>query len=132
MDQIPSKLTQDVIKNTNMKIVHRALAKDDRDYLGSAMNLTEEQSRELSLLGVGQAVIHRVGMDKAFLVQVDRFVGGTRLLSGTKPSARTCDPSTQPTPLSSAGNRASKNNRKSPGYTPKPTSAPRIGTSTSP
>jgi len=76
VDQIPSKLAQDVIKNTNMKIVHRTLARDDRDYVGSAMNLTDEQSRELSLLGVGQAVIHREGMDKAFLVQVDRFVGG--------------------------------------------------------
>lgn len=71
VDQIPSKLTQDVIKNTNMKIVHRTLAKDDRDNVGSVMNLTEDQSRELSLLGVGQAVIHREGMDKAFLVQID-------------------------------------------------------------
>jgi DNA helicase HerA-like ATPase len=73
VDQIPSKLTQDVIKNTNMKIVHRTLAKDDRDYVGSAMNLTDAQSRELSLLEVGRAVIHREGMDKAFLVQIDRF-----------------------------------------------------------
>jgi DNA helicase HerA-like ATPase len=73
VDQIPSKLTQDVIKNTNTKIVHRTLAKDDRDYVGSAMNLTDAQSRELSLLGVGQSVIHREGMDKAFLVQIDRF-----------------------------------------------------------
>ncbi|WP_028572170.1 ATP-binding protein [Desulfonatronum lacustre] len=73
VDQIPSKLTQDVIKNTNMKIVHRTLARDDRDQVGSAMNLTDEQSRELSLLGVGQAVIHREGMDKAFLVEIDRF-----------------------------------------------------------
>lgn len=76
VDQIPSKLAQDVIKNTNMKIVHRTLAKDDRDYVGSTMNLTDEQSRELSLLGVGQAVLHREGMDKAFLVQIDRFHAG--------------------------------------------------------
>ncbi|EIC19463.1 ATP-binding protein [Thiorhodovibrio frisius] len=76
VDQIPSKLTQDVIKNTNMKIVHRTLAKDDRDYVGSTMNLTDEQSRELSLLGVGQAVLHREGMDKAFLVQIDSFSAG--------------------------------------------------------
>ena len=70
VDQIPSKLTQDVIKNTNTKIVHRTLAKDDRDYVGSTMNLTDAQNRELSLLEVGRAVIHREGMDKAFLVQM--------------------------------------------------------------
>lgn len=74
VDQIPSKLAQDVIKNTNMKVVHRTLARDDRDHVGSAMNLTEEQRRELGLLEVGQAVIHREGMDKAFLVQIDCLV----------------------------------------------------------
>ncbi len=73
VDQIPSKLTPDVIKNTNMKIVHRTLAQDDRAYVGATMNLNEAQSRELSLLEVGQAVIHREGMDKAFLVQMDAF-----------------------------------------------------------
>lgn len=71
VDQIPSKLAEDVIKNTNIKIVHRTLAKDDRDYVGATMNLTDEQSRELCLLEPGQVVIHREGMDKAFLVQID-------------------------------------------------------------
>jgi hypothetical protein len=72
VDQIPSKLTEDVVKNTNIKIIHRTLAQDDRDYIGGAMNLSEAQSRELCLLEVGQAVIHREGADKAFLAQVDR------------------------------------------------------------
>jgi hypothetical protein len=71
VDQIPSKLTPDVVKNTNIKIIHRTLALDDREYIGSTMNLTEAQDRELCLLEVGQAVIHREGADKAFLVQVD-------------------------------------------------------------
>lgn len=77
VDQIPSKLAQDVIKNTNMKVVHRTLAKDDREYVGSTMNLTDEQSRELALLEVGRAVAHREGMDKAFLVQMDFFQSST-------------------------------------------------------
>ena len=70
MDQIPSKLTPDVLKNTNIKIVHRTLAKDDREHVGATMNLTPEQVNELGILEVGQAVIHREGMDKAFLVKV--------------------------------------------------------------
>src|SRR5260221_11916547 len=30
-EQIPSKLAPDVLKNTNLKIVHRLIAKDDRE-----------------------------------------------------------------------------------------------------
>jgi hypothetical protein len=76
VDQIPTKLTPDVVKNTNIKFIHRTLAQDDRDYVGSTMNLTEAQSRELCLLEVGQAVIHREGADKAFLVQVAQSKSG--------------------------------------------------------
>jgi hypothetical protein len=41
------------------------------------MNLTDAQNRELCLLEVGQAVIHREGADKAFLVLVDISKDGT-------------------------------------------------------
>ncbi|MDR1977887.1 MAG: DUF87 domain-containing protein, partial [Synergistaceae bacterium] len=78
VDQIPTKLTPDVVKNTNIKFIHRTLAQDDRDYVGGTMNLTEAQSRELCLLEVGQAVIHREGADKAFLVQVTQSKGSMK------------------------------------------------------
>ncbi|MDR1978127.1 MAG: DUF87 domain-containing protein [Synergistaceae bacterium] len=78
VDQIPTKLTPDVVKNTNIKFIHRTLAQDDRDYVGGTMNLTEAQSRELCLLEVGQAVIHREGADKAFLVQVAQSKGNLK------------------------------------------------------
>lgn len=84
VDQIPSKLTPDVVKNTNIKIIHRTLAKDDREYVGSTMNLTEEQDRELCLLEVGRAVIHREGMDKAFLVQIDPIKEGLEHITDEK------------------------------------------------
>src|SRR6266849_7260316 len=42
-EQIPSKLAPDVLKNTNLKIVHRLIAKDDRESIGQTMNLNEEQ-----------------------------------------------------------------------------------------
>ena len=35
------------------------------------MNLTEAQDKELCILETGRAVVHREGMDKAFLVQMD-------------------------------------------------------------
>jgi hypothetical protein len=69
-DQIPAKLAPDVVKNTNLKIVHRTLAKDDRDYVGATMRLIPEQNDELPLLKVGQAVCHREGWDKPFLIQI--------------------------------------------------------------
>ncbi len=75
VDQIPAKLTSDVIKNTTIKIVHRTLAIDDREMVGGTMGLTVEQSKELPLLPVGQAVIHSEGSDKPFLVQIRQCKG---------------------------------------------------------
>lgn len=68
VDQIPAKLTQDVIKNTNIKIIHRTLALDDRAMVGGTIGLNPAQSNELPLLSVGQAVVHSEGADKPFLV----------------------------------------------------------------
>ena len=84
VDQIPSKLTSDVVKNTNIKIIHRTLAKDDREYVGGTMNLTDEQDRELCILEVGRAVIHREGMDKAFLVQMDQQKNNLKFITNSE------------------------------------------------
>lgn len=73
IDQIPAKMTQDVIKNTNFKIVHRLLAKDDRDQVGDAMNLNDGQKRELPILKVGETIVYRDGLDKAFLVKISEI-----------------------------------------------------------
>lgn len=69
-EQIPLKLTPDAIKNTNLKIVHRLLAEDDRRAVGSAMNLGEPQIRALSTLACGEAAVGMEGMLKAVLVRV--------------------------------------------------------------
>lgn len=84
VDQIPSKLTPDVVKNTNIKIIHRTLAKDDREYVGGTMNLTDTQDKELCILETGQAVVHREGMDKAFLVQMDRQKGDLKTITNAE------------------------------------------------
>ena len=42
-DQIPTKLAPDTIKNTNLKIVHRTVAREDREAIGQAMNMSEDQ-----------------------------------------------------------------------------------------
>ena len=64
-DQIPNKLTPEVLKNTNIKIVHRIFAQDDKDVIGSTMALTEEQRNFLSHLEIGHAVVFSGSWSKA-------------------------------------------------------------------
>jgi len=66
-EQIPSKITPDVLKNSALKIVHRLPAHDDRQAVGATMNLTDEQSRHLVTLPPGHAAVFADGMDNAVL-----------------------------------------------------------------
>ena len=54
-DQIPNKLTPEVLKNTNTKIVHTIFAQDDKDAIGGTMSLTKDQRVFLSNLKRGRA-----------------------------------------------------------------------------
>jgi DNA helicase HerA-like ATPase len=69
-EQIPVKLAPDVIKNTNLKLMHRIVAEDDRQVLGATMNLDERQSRYVTSLPTGQAVAYAEGADRPYLIQV--------------------------------------------------------------
>ncbi|HYS40265.1 MAG TPA: ATP-binding protein [Pseudonocardiaceae bacterium] len=69
-EQIPAKLTMDVIKNTAVKIVHRLPAKDDRDSVGATMNVDDAQSRYLVTLPPGEGAVFADGMDRPLLVRV--------------------------------------------------------------
>ena len=60
-DQIPTKLAPDTLKNTNLKIVHRTVSLDDREAIGKAMNMTEEQIDYLSSLNRGYAAVYAEG-----------------------------------------------------------------------
>ena len=57
VDQAPSRLIADAIKNTNLKIVHRLLAKDDREEMAGCMGLNADQSRLLNRLKPGEAIV---------------------------------------------------------------------------
>ncbi len=60
-DQIPTKLAPDTIKNTNLKIVHRTVALEDRETIGKAMNMSSEQIEYLSSLRRGYAAVYAEG-----------------------------------------------------------------------
>ncbi|MCQ2257366.1 MAG: DUF87 domain-containing protein [Bacteroidaceae bacterium] len=69
-DQIPNKMTPDVLKNTNTKIVHKIFAQDDKEAIGDCMSLTKEQKSFLSNLEVGRAVVFNQNWDRSILVQI--------------------------------------------------------------
>jgi len=70
IDQVPAKLVPDAIKNTNLKIIHRLVAADDRDAMASAMALTDDQAKVIARLKVGQAIVCGIQDDMASWVKV--------------------------------------------------------------
>lgn len=69
-DQIPNKLTPEVLKNTNTKIIHRLFAADDRHAIGDTVGLNDEQKEFLTLLNAGEAIVYSAGWHEAVRVQV--------------------------------------------------------------
>jgi hypothetical protein len=70
IDQVPSKLVPDALKNTNLKIIHRLVAADDCQAMAGAMALTEEQAKVIARLKVGQAIVCGVQDDTASWVKI--------------------------------------------------------------
>jgi DNA helicase HerA-like ATPase len=70
IDQVPSKLVPDALKNTNLKVVHRLVSADDRDAMASALALTDEQAQVIARLKVGQAIVSGIQDDMASWVKI--------------------------------------------------------------
>lgn len=71
VDQMPNKLVPDVIKGSNLKIVHRLMAHDDRLSVGNAMGMNDSQIDYLPRLKKGEAIIHSEELEEACLVMID-------------------------------------------------------------
>lgn len=84
-EQIPTKLVPDVVKNTALKVVHRLPAQDDRQIVGAAMNLDDEQSRQVVSLEPGVAAVFADGMDRPLRVRVPLGEGRERVLRSPVP-----------------------------------------------
>lgn len=72
-DQAPGLLDMSVIRNTNTKICLRLPDFEDRKLVGNAMNLTEDQIKELASLETGVAAIYQNDWQEAILCKFDRF-----------------------------------------------------------
>lgn len=70
-DQIASKLNRDVIKNTNIKIIHRTMDYEDREIVGKSINLSDDQILDIAELKAGEAIVHNQDIHQAFMVKID-------------------------------------------------------------
>ncbi|WP_159019846.1 ATP-binding protein [Algibacter sp. L3A6] len=64
VEQIPSKISPDVIKNTNTKIVHRLVSKDDQSLLAGSLGISDDDALYMSRLVTGRALVHKEGMER--------------------------------------------------------------------
>ncbi len=74
-EQSPTKLAQDVIKNTALKICHRLVDREERAAMAGAMAMTAEQATALSTLrrNQGEAIVFGEGDETPLMVSVPRF-----------------------------------------------------------
>lgn len=70
VDQIPNKLASEVLKNTNTKIIHKILARDDKEAVGDTMLMNDKQKEYLSALTVGNAIVFSEQTDKPVHVHI--------------------------------------------------------------
>lgn len=75
VDQMPSKLVPDVIRNSGLKVVHRLTAEEERTIVGGAMSLNEAQERFLSSLPTGQAIVYSDGSVNACRICIPDHAG---------------------------------------------------------
>ena len=73
VDQIPNKMTPEVLKNTNTKIVHKIFAQDDKEAIGNTMALNDDQKGFMSYLDRGRAIVITEGWKKPALVQIKQY-----------------------------------------------------------
>lgn len=72
VDQVPTRLIPDAIKNTNLKITHRIVAEDDCKAIGESMGLGEEQRKVISRLMTGQCIVSSSLSTDTYWVKADK------------------------------------------------------------
>ena len=84
-DQAPALLDMAVIRNTNTKIIMRLPDKDDRELVGKAANLNDDQIIELAKLPRGVAAVYQNEWVEAVLCKVAHYKTDGKSYSYKKP-----------------------------------------------
>lgn len=74
IDQIPNKLSPEVLKNTNTKIIQKLFSQDDKDAVGNTMLMDDEQRKYISALPTGQAIVFTETTQKPVHVKIQQLV----------------------------------------------------------
>lgn len=74
-DQLPTALAPQVTKNTSLKIAHKIVAQDDRQFIGSTMSIDAVQLEQLSQFTSGRALCIYEGLQKPFEIQITKYDG---------------------------------------------------------
>ena len=77
VDQTPTKLAPDAIKNTNLKITHGLVDGNERKVMSEAMGLGEEQNQYLMYLARGQAMVSMGGFHGPYLIDISMVESAT-------------------------------------------------------
>lgn len=72
VDQVPTRLIPDAIKNTNTKITHRLVAEDDCKAIAESMGVSKEQQLIVPKLMVGQCLVSTSLSPDIHWVKVDK------------------------------------------------------------
>jgi hypothetical protein len=72
IDQLPTAVAAEVIKNTNLKIAHRLVSDEDRQDIGGSMLLNKSQMEEIARLNPGQSFVYIEGWYRPALVNIPR------------------------------------------------------------
>lgn len=72
-DQLPTAIAPEAMKQTNLKLLLRMTAIDDRTEIGNTMDLDAEHLKAVSRFKSGQAYIYHEGLDRVRQVQTVNF-----------------------------------------------------------
>lgn len=72
VDQVPTRLIPDAIKNTNLKLTHRLVSEDDCKAIAESMGLTDEQRKIIAKLKTGQCIASTPNTTDIYWIQVNK------------------------------------------------------------
>lgn len=72
-DQLPTAIAPQAVKQTNVKILMRVTAKDDREEIGNTMDLDEEQMHQVVNFKTGHAYVYHEGEDHVRMLRMRNF-----------------------------------------------------------
>nr|WP_221380624.1 DUF87 domain-containing protein [Actinoplanes polyasparticus] len=82
VEQVPGKLVEDAYKNTNLKVMHRLPAEDDRRLIGGTMRFSDDQRRYAGTLAPFTAFAYHDAIDRPALIQVPDVRGEAARTTG--------------------------------------------------